>query len=126
MSLISTMFSDYAQGIRPAIGRDSALGVTQDFNPGDAGVTTLFQNVPCSYQEANARTSTFYAQRDALVSNEVYFSQDPGIQPNDLLIVTRFKTGDVIKLNVVGLSDPVQMGTTWVWKCACERIRQPN
>lgn len=119
------MFSDFAQGIRPAIGRDSALGVTQDFTVGNPGVTLLFSDVPVSYQESSARTNLFYQQRDATVSNEVFFSQNPNIEPNDLLIVTRCKTGDSIPLLVVGMSDPVQLGTTWVWKVATERVRQP-
>jgi hypothetical protein len=125
MALISTMFDSYAQGIRPAISVGAEGGTTQDFTVGNPGVTQLFVKMPCGYQEASPRVANFYAQRGLLISNEVYFATDPAIMPNDLLVVTRVKTNDVIKLNVVGTSDPIQLGTTWVWKVPCERIRQP-
>lgn len=125
MSLGSIM-GDSAMGIRPAINRDADLGQTQDFTQGNPGVVTLFTAYPCSYQEASVRTQMFYGQRDALVSNEVYFDRDPGIEPNDMLVVTRCRMGDTVKLIVVGQSDSIQAGTTWVYRVACERLRQPK
>jgi len=125
MSLISTMFSDYAQAIRPAIGQDSAEGTTEDYTPGDSGVTVLFSGVPCSYQEASANIQLYYQQRDMNVTNEVWFSQDPGDLANCQLVVTRVRTGDTLTLNVRGVRDPVQLGQTWVWKVDAERVRLP-
>lgn len=126
MSLIAVMFSDYATAIRPAIGRDVELGVTQDFTIGNPGVTALFRNYPCSCQSASPRVQSYYAQRDAVVGTEVYFSQPVDVQPNDLLVVTRTKSGNVIYLNVTGTADPVELGTEWVWTVPCEEVSQPT
>lgn len=127
--VFGNLLDSHAYAIRPAIDQDSAEGTTQDFNlptdtvPGNA--TRLFNRRPCSYQEAPGRMSQFYAQRDIMVSNVVYFDQDPGDLANCRLVVTRPATGDVIYLNVMGCQDPIQWGASWVWPVATERIRQP-
>ncbi len=126
MSLISTLFCDYATAIRPAIAQDSAKGTTQDFTVGNPGVRRLFHNLPCNQQSPSPRVTNFYAQRMAVVSNEVFFSQAVDVQPNDLLVVTRQKSGTVTYLNVVGTADPVELGTTWVWSVPCEEVDQPK
>lgn len=126
LSLISSLFADVAQGIRPAIAQDSAKGVTQDFTVGNAGVTELFSGVPCSQQASSPRVQAYYAQRNAVVSNQIYFSQEIDIQPNDLLVVTSFKSGYVTYYNVTGTAHPVELGTTWVWTVPCDEIDQPT
>lgn len=122
---IATLMGDYAKCIRPKIGRDAQQGQTQKWTVAE-GATILFENMACSYQEASSRVATFYAQRSILVSNEVIFGCQVACEANDLLIVTRCKSDTEIKLIVQGIVEPVEMGSQWVWKVACERIRQPN
>ncbi len=119
------MFDSVATAVKPAIGVGTRGGTTQDFTPGDTGVTTLFTNVPCSYQEASPSVQALYAQRDQVVTNTVYFAQDPGDLVGSKLTITRCRTGDTVVLVPVGNKDPVQLGQTWVWEIHAERKRQP-
>ena len=128
--MLENLMDSYAAAIRPAIGQDSAEGTTQDFAlptdvpPGNAKL--LWQNRPCGYQEASGGMVFKYHQRNIVVSNTLYFNQDPGDLANCLVKVTRPMTGDVVFLDVKGSQDPVQIGADWVWPVVCDRWRQPT
>lgn len=124
MSLWS-MFTDTATATRPAIGLDASRGTTQDFTPGNPGVQTVLNAVPCSYQPAKGSLKLLYAQRFQECDGVLYFAQDPGDLANCLITVTRGRIGDVLQLNALGTGDPIQMGQTWVWQVDCVRVRQP-
>lgn len=124
MSLWSLMDS-VASAYRPAIGKGLLDGVTQDFNPADAGVTTLFSNRACSCQPPKAMVRLFYQQRDQECDFEIKFGEDPGDLVNCLLVVQRGRIGDTINLIALGTAEPQQMGQTWVWAVNCNRVRQP-
>lgn len=124
MSLWS-MMTDVANAWKPAIGLDALGGTTQDFTPGDAGVTQVLTNAACSYQPAKGSLKLLYAQRLQECDGTLYFAQDPGDLVNCLIKVTRGRIGDVLQLNALGTADPIQMGQTWVWQLDCKRVRQP-
>jgi hypothetical protein len=124
--MIASLLDSYATAVRPKFSQDAAQGNQRDYTVGNPGVTIMFQNRPCSYQEADGSLVFRYAQRQLDVSNVLYFTQDPGNLNECLITLTRPKTGDVLYLNYVGQADPFQWGMTWVWPIHALRVRQPG
>lgn len=116
MSLISTMMESSAIGQRPTIGRDLAQGVTEDpfvtilGTPQPGGTT---QGVPCSVQQASSHIQQLYAQRSIFVDTQIHFAQEPGLEANDICIVTD-RTGNTTNYLVQGKQQPVGRGRLWV------------
>jgi hypothetical protein len=63
-----------------------------------------------------------YAQRNAVVTTTLYFGQDPGAEPNDLIEVTD-RTGRTANYLARGESQSVGRGR--LWQVDCELIRSP-
>ena len=116
VALRSTMLESSAVLQRPTIGRDSADGVTQTF-------VTIASNLPCSVQQAGARTMEIYLQRNIEVSTEIHFDQDPGCQANDVFIITD-RTNTATYYLVEGRAQPVGRGR--IWKVDARWIQQPT
>ncbi len=117
MSFIPTMMESEYYIQRPAISRDSASGVLQTF------VNVNTDPLPCCVAQAHPHIQALYGQRNAPVPASVYFPIDPGVQPNDRLLITD-RLG-VSKLFLVqGESQPLGRGHTWY--CSATYIGAPS
>lgn len=74
---------------RPEIGRDSAMGVTQDFE----SLPAIIENEPCDVQPAGPSVQTLYSQRNVMVNAQIYFTRDVATTVNDII---RVYTNDVL------------------------------
>ena len=123
MALATTMMDSSANIYRPKIARDSRGGVTQTFDPA-AGATTVASGIPCNVNESNPSPQTLYFQRETGVNTTIYFIQDPGVQINDILVITHCRTGIVKTYLSHGNSRSDTHGRLWV--APAERIDAPG
>jgi hypothetical protein len=118
MSLRVTMMDATAVIYRPAIGQNPDYSTLQNFQ-------VYKRNLACSWQEASANVQAMWAQRNAYVSTTVYFADvNPLTEPNDLIFVTRQRTGETAYLLVEGEAESDTHGR--LWQVPCRRIRQPG
>lgn len=110
------MMESYGTLKRPTIARDSTQGVTQD----PFVTVTGSVNIPCSVQQASARTQELYAQRNIFVTTTIYFPLDPQSQVNDRFEATD-RTGVMSIYLIRGVT--AQLGRGRVWQVEAELIR---
>jgi hypothetical protein len=118
MGLISTMLESVATIQRPIIGRDSRQGVTQP------QFKILATSLPCSAQEASGSVRELYAQRNAVVTTTIFFVQDPLTEPNDRVIVTNMRTGNITTLLIQSEATSDTRGR--LWSVDCQLVRAPT
>lgn len=116
MSLIGTMLESTCDIEKEVISRDSAGGVTQEFQ-------VVSSDIPCSQQEAGAGVKMLYGQRNAFVTTVLYFAEDPDVNPNNRIICSDM-VGNITTYLALGQAQPNGRGR--LWSVDCERIRQPE
>jgi len=115
MALTTSMMDATALGYRPTIGQDISRGTTQDpfrLILGNTLPGNVLKGVPCSVQQASTNVKLYYMQRNAVVDTTIYFLTDPGLQPNDIAIVTD-RTGNAVTYKVKGRAQPTGRGVIW-------------
>ena len=127
MGYISTMMESSAVVYRPAIGRDSRSGVTQEFHPvdpelGGHAAERVETELPCSVQQAGPRDIMLYGQRNAEFNTVLIFAQDPKCQMNDQIRVKDL-TGNTTYYLVVGAAIPIGRAQQWI--VTANFIQQP-
>jgi hypothetical protein len=113
-------------GYRPSIAQDVARGTTQDpfrLILGSTQPGGVLAGVPCSVQETGVDVKLFWMQRNAVVDTTIYFIQDPGLEPNDIAVVTD-RTGNTTTYKVKGRAQPVGRGV--LWHLQAEHTRAPR
>lgn len=104
---------------RPAISQGAAKGLKQAF--ADVVLTGITWPVPCSVQPASASTREAYAQNGMFVDSTLYFVQDLQARPNDMILATNLRTGQLYYFKVKGF-DIGLFVRGWVpYFCHCER-----
>lgn len=105
MAFRTTMMESVAVHQRPQISRDASMGVVQTY-------ATVASNLPCCVGSGGSGGKTLYGQNNASVGATIYFADNPGVEPNDRLLVTD-RLGVVRAFLCKGQAQPLGRGHTW-------------